>query len=127
MSRRPPRSTRTDTLFPYTTLFRSDHGVRQDAADQVAVRHGQRGDAGVGELLDVARGDALAGLDDDVVVVGQVEVQGLAAQALGHQRQLHALCGIDVEGVDHEDLVQLGRAPCRERECIYVWISVCDG
>src|SRR3546814_3168141 len=24
MSRRPPRSTRTDTLFPYTTLFRSD-------------------------------------------------------------------------------------------------------
>src|SRR3546814_5990255 len=24
MNRRPPRSTRTDTLFPYTTLFRSD-------------------------------------------------------------------------------------------------------
>src|SRR3546814_10788358 len=31
MKRRPPRSTRTDTLFPYTTLFRSDgriFGVR---------------------------------------------------------------------------------------------------
>src|SRR3546814_2278551 len=30
MIRRPPRSTRTDTLFPYTTLFRSrqpEHGV----------------------------------------------------------------------------------------------------
>src|SRR3546814_17508154 len=26
MIRRPPRSTRTDTLFPYTTLFRSYHG-----------------------------------------------------------------------------------------------------
>src|SRR3546814_13219320 len=26
MIRRPPRSTRTDTLFPYTTLFRSDEG-----------------------------------------------------------------------------------------------------
>src|SRR3546814_9078776 len=25
MKRRPPRSTRTDTLFPYTTLFRSEH------------------------------------------------------------------------------------------------------
>src|SRR3546814_7370982 len=25
MIRRPPRSTRTDTLFPYTTLFRSDN------------------------------------------------------------------------------------------------------
>src|SRR3546814_20509737 len=27
MIRRPPRSTRTDTLFPYTTLFRSGKGV----------------------------------------------------------------------------------------------------
>src|SRR3546814_9668230 len=27
MIRRPPRSTRTDTLFPYTTLFRSDEMV----------------------------------------------------------------------------------------------------
>src|SRR3546814_11686954 len=27
MVRRPPRSTRTDTLFPYTTLFRSHGGV----------------------------------------------------------------------------------------------------
>src|SRR3546814_16418512 len=29
MIRRPPRSTRTDTLFPYTTLFRSPETVRQ--------------------------------------------------------------------------------------------------
>src|SRR3546814_6417631 len=28
MIRRPPRSTRTDTLFPYTTLFRSQHPHR---------------------------------------------------------------------------------------------------
>src|SRR3546814_7590048 len=27
MIRRPPRSTRTDTLFPYTTLFRSNVGI----------------------------------------------------------------------------------------------------
>src|SRR3546814_13173685 len=27
MIRRPPRSTRTDTLFPYTTLFRSLHSI----------------------------------------------------------------------------------------------------
>src|SRR3546814_13918064 len=32
MIRRPPRSTRTDTLFPYTTLFRSRIG-----------KHGERG------------------------------------------------------------------------------------
>src|SRR3546814_2949549 len=29
MIRRPPRSTRTDTLFPYTTLFRSDDQRRE--------------------------------------------------------------------------------------------------
>src|SRR3546814_1407203 len=32
MQRRPPRSTRTDTLFPYTPLFRSDQPRRQEAA-----------------------------------------------------------------------------------------------
>src|SRR3546814_5306690 len=31
MIRRPPRSTRTDTLFPYTTLFRSGHVLFQRA------------------------------------------------------------------------------------------------
>src|SRR3546814_6510942 len=48
MIRRPPRSTRTDTLFPYTTLFRSDRR-RPDPAH----RHDQRLDAGDGE--DAAR------------------------------------------------------------------------
>src|SRR3546814_18582095 len=32
MIRRPPRSTRTDTLFPYTTLFRSTPTGSQEAA-----------------------------------------------------------------------------------------------
>src|SRR3546814_14183379 len=32
MIRRPPRSTRTDTLFPYTTLFRSPRVLRKDGA-----------------------------------------------------------------------------------------------
>src|SRR3546814_15093170 len=31
MIRRPPRSTRTDTLFPYTTLFRSLDGLHQES------------------------------------------------------------------------------------------------
>src|SRR3546814_4307333 len=42
MIRRPPRSTRTDTLFPYTTLFRSADGAdRLAAADP---RHPQAAD-----------------------------------------------------------------------------------
>src|SRR3546814_17993329 len=32
MIRRPPRSTRTDTLFPYTTLFRSLYDIRGESA-----------------------------------------------------------------------------------------------
>src|SRR3546814_5860429 len=38
MIRRPPRSTRTDTLFPYTTLFRSDGGHHPG----LLPRHGRR-------------------------------------------------------------------------------------
>src|SRR3546814_14310157 len=42
MIRRPPRSTRTDTLFPYTTLFRSERDavahLRHRLAQQKAAR-----------------------------------------------------------------------------------------
>src|SRR3546814_18952627 len=42
MIRRPPRSTRTDTLFPYTTLFRANDGAeyanRKAKADPVRDR-----------------------------------------------------------------------------------------
>src|SRR3546814_3841555 len=44
MTRRPPRSTRTDTRFPYTTLFRSAFGRagRQDAPDAVGPQGNRR-------------------------------------------------------------------------------------
>src|SRR3546814_4089683 len=38
MIRRPPRSTRTDTLFPYTTLFRSGAAGAADQGRAVAPR-----------------------------------------------------------------------------------------
>src|SRR3546814_7280743 len=54
MRRRPPRSTRTDTLFPYTTLFRSPaarlqragahRGDRRQAMDQVLRKRLSLGD-----------------------------------------------------------------------------------
>src|SRR3546814_2259266 len=40
MIRRPPRSTRTDTLFPYTTLFRSPAGA--ETAQHHPDHQGQR-------------------------------------------------------------------------------------
>src|SRR3546814_1702079 len=38
MIRRPPRSTRTDTLFPYTTLFRSTEGPLDPLDHHRAIR-----------------------------------------------------------------------------------------
>src|SRR3546814_738522 len=49
MRRRPPRSTRTDTLFPYTTLFRSHVllAVERHAAERLAGRQPVEADPGI--------------------------------------------------------------------------------
>src|SRR3546814_20908239 len=47
MIRRPPRSTRTDTLFPYTTLFRSGHDEAPlTPVDSSADREGRHASTG---------------------------------------------------------------------------------
>src|SRR3546814_886645 len=89
MNRRPPKSTRTDTLFPYTTLFRSG----RVAFLAVAVHAGLAGGLalGVGELLagiDVALGQA-RGRDGVAfgAVRGRVPGGRVAARASGqHER-----------------------------------------
>src|SRR3546814_8286762 len=45
MNRRPPRSTRTDTLFPYTTLFRSIRGIAACGMTRTQVFVGTDGEA----------------------------------------------------------------------------------
>src|SRR3546814_6378318 len=56
MIRQPPRSTRTDTLFPYTTLFRSPatgrraHGQRPIVEIRVAEAVAERIDGRAGEI-----------------------------------------------------------------------------
>src|SRR3546814_9523502 len=50
MIRRPPRSTRTDTLFPYTTLFRSRQGAEQQAEGRHRHQQRQNGEGAGGEL-----------------------------------------------------------------------------
>src|SRR3546814_6341568 len=42
MIRRPPRSTRTDTLFPYTTLFRSSENTQSRHSIGCACKMGNR-------------------------------------------------------------------------------------
>src|SRR3546814_8229567 len=52
MIRLPPRSTRTDTLFPYTTLFRSPHASAIRAfRDQPPVIHQRTASADLGEYV----------------------------------------------------------------------------
>src|SRR3546814_1605305 len=67
MIRRPPRSTRTDTLFPYTTLFRSD--LEQLVLHDRAAEGDAHGLVGVVQVVifPVAVADEVAGTLVDVV------------------------------------------------------------
>src|SRR3546814_5072654 len=81
MIRRPPRSTRTDTLFPYTTLFRSviaGRGVaRRHQHQGIDILAMPRGIAECGRTAHAVRGDHDAG--------GTAAAQGLDVSGdLGH-------------------------------------------
>src|SRR3546814_12685832 len=76
MIRRPPRSTRTDTLFPYTTLFRSERSGRGDIVEEIAghTAAGREIGGGAGRAIAAEAGgeDAAVGREafGDAVVVG---------------------------------------------------------
>src|SRR3546814_9806429 len=119
MLRRPPRSTRTDTLFPYTTLFRSVQGIQHGEVDLLevggaefaaVVEHhhlfavGDRGEgievvavvlrrpAGGGELLDLGPANALdrAGLRGEATLT----LLGEGARSDEHTSELQSLMRI---------------------------------
>src|SRR3546814_14838145 len=74
MIRRPPRSTRTDTLFPYTTLFRSDRAVvfcELAAADDATATAVVAQALGIDARPDVPLVERISGVvgDDEVVVL----------------------------------------------------------
>src|SRR3546814_18756516 len=131
MIRRPPRSTRTDTLFPYTTLFRSD--------DKIALRReGRKARPRLdGELIE----RQMAGTERQRR--GQFPLprrQRLAGpridQVETHPREMHLRRGdrhpcfipavsatkefkdLGVKALDaYRHPVEIGRASCRERGC----------
>src|SRR3546814_10047590 len=100
---RTPRSPRTDTLLPYTTLFRSV-GVRVAAGD-LADRIGQRGDlpdrlhdavdATVVQLQPVEHGAGSTGLVGTlhVACVGGQDVGATTIDGVGHLRQQRRTAG----------------------------------
>src|SRR3546814_8960953 len=85
MLRRPPRSNRTDTLLPYTTLFRSPAPVGAARKEHAGAALGADDEAALHELRHDQ--DALGGLDElrelEEFLVGHQAVDGQAG--LGDQ------------------------------------------
>src|SRR3546814_20522408 len=101
MIRRPPRSTRTDTLFPYTTLFRSAR-ILAEAAQQSLARHAPGFELG-GMLVDGV-GDLMAENNREFVIVSEkVQKRG------GHDGIAAIREGIDLAGPRQPD-AEIGRA-----------------
>src|SRR3546814_15626122 len=97
MIRRPPRSTRTDTLFPYTTLFRSGRIVGTDDVRAA--------------LAFVERRECAAGIvySSDAKISDKIQIVGTFPENW-HTPNVYP--------------AEIGRAPCRERVCEYVYVSV---
>src|SRR3546814_16968828 len=113
MIRRPPRSTRTDTLFPYTTLFRSTAHA---------------------ELWDYEEEGPIQYFRPKIVYRPDKPKHGFRFRQLGFHPEpslklirdsiaIHHVRSIDIRtdvtSVDVEN-PQIGRASCRERVCQYV-------
>src|SRR3546814_19521246 len=87
MIRRPPRSTRTDTLFPYTTLFRSlrTRGLRD--RDRLAGYHGFIHVGRAVDHLSVHR-NLLAGADQEDLDDRPLVERNLTRLAIAHHARL---------------------------------------
>src|SRR3546814_15103208 len=104
MIRRPPRSTRTDTLFPYTTLFRSAY-LRYNVADPVRL-----------ELL--RKRSLLLDILPLAVAKRAVDVGGAAGRDRPNFREVDARLmagvaehGVRLAGLEHHHLGALQLAP----------------
>src|SRR3546814_19336179 len=95
MKRRPPRSTRTDTLFPYTTLFRS-------LAARLALRHGHAANsAGGSHHAQAATGAGYCVFNDLAIAATRLLPEGDAARIL--------ILALDVHQGDGTALLLAGR------------------
>src|SRR3546814_13663374 len=103
MIRRPPRSTRTDTLFPYTTLVRSKLRVVDGAERQRPLLHHGAVEGDEERLRAVAGAvERIAGIGFGLVHRHALLRRALRLPVIGEQR------------------AQIGRASCRARVCQYV-------
>src|SRR3546814_4324582 len=124
MIRRPPRSTRTDTLFPYTTLFRSVVGHVPGAGQQAQALvpavdvplplHRARLVAGNGAVPHQVAGNRLAAAHSHrrPALVEQVEPERvvLVADGLEPGAVAHRVPVVDSGGVPDPVALPIGRA-----------------
>src|SRR3546814_11072536 len=123
MIRRPPRATRTDTLFPYTTLFRS-HAVTSAEPASLSVARGKLAQA----VAAYRKGDRAAAkeLALSAYLDGFEPVEPLLTARDGTlmARIEEAMGGLraaidDGTPADVVERQEIGRASCRERVCQY--------
>src|SRR3546814_16568367 len=107
MIRRPPRSTRTDTLFPYTTLFRSTAGEAIHALDGILGHES-------GATIEALHTDG-GGVSDIVFAV--MHLIGLNFEPRIPRLSDRRLYAFEPRARYGK---QIGRASCRERVCQYV-------
>src|SRR3546814_20893782 len=128
MRRRPPRSTRTDTLFPYTTLFRSDLlGFDPETPTVVGGYDGEHGIAGLFVRLLALPDDAVMSILTVVIgetlAVGSAEVDMLGQRLGTDMRACWQDAAVLPDLIRDKQLltaVEIGRASCRDRVCPYV-------
>src|SRR3546814_12139387 len=112
MIRRPPRSTRTDTLFPYTTLFRS-FSKPKSATRWPTITPSQPNDTGdiymiVRHLNEIRKSDRNVRSDGWASARMLLKDDGMGFSF--HVTTMFA----------GSELKKIGRASCRERVCQYV-------
>src|SRR3546814_18536415 len=108
MIRRPPRSTRTDTLFPYTTLFRSI-----EARGAELLINGQPVKA---DLIGPYVGNPQRSVDQIMLNMGAT----VWTEHLGQVNHMVARMPAYTTANSIPNDREIGRASCRERVCKYV-------
>src|SRR3546814_13090413 len=110
MIRRPPRSTRTDTLFPYTTLFRSQRPAQQLDAEPV--------DLALQELVDdLEEHDVARVLEQRKRALQPALPAGIQQSTHQLPHMHHATCLSLAPRIRVAASFQIGSASCRGRVC----------
>src|SRR3546814_10988769 len=118
MRRRPPRSTRTDTLFPYTTLFRSHQRSFDPLPLAGQFARAQRGGDAERRVEECAEAWPLRGHEQRTFAWGALHIF-LRNLEIGERIRFTVHVVERAFGPAALLEPQIGRASCRERVCQY--------